>query len=140
MTTQRADAWKKVRSAGTVNLVVGIIEVIGTVFFILIAIFLIIINTDIPSEDGAPLPSSVLGIILLVVGVIFLAPLAILDIVAGVKMRKPVPRPKGWVIYTIVVGVVGISSITGILQTIFGILALTSLSDIEQSKPPVKTK
>lgn len=136
MTTQQTEAWKRVRSAGTVNLVVGILMLIMTLIFILISIILIVANFDIPGDPGeAPLPSAVLGVILLVAFLFFSLPIAIVDIIAGVKLRKPVPKPKGWVIYTVVAGALGAGSITGILQLIFGILALSSSHDLEHSQP-----
>ncbi len=140
MTTQQTEAWKRVRSAGTVNLVVGIITLIMALIFILISIVLIVANFNIPSDDGGePMPSWVLGGILLFFLLVFSLPIAIVDIVAGVKMRKPVPKPRGWVIYTVVVGALGAGSITGILQLIFGILALSSSHDLESSQVPAES-
>lgn len=137
MATQQTEAWKRVRSAGTVNLVVGILTLIIALIFIIISIILIIANFDIPGDPGeAPLPSAVLGVLLLVFFLVFSVPIAIVDIVAGVKLRKPVPKPKGWVIYTVVVGALGAGSITGILQLIFGILALSSSHELEATQPP----
>lgn len=141
MTTQQTEAWKRVRSAGTVNLVVGILMLIMTLIFILISIILIVANFDIPGDPGeAPLPSAVPGVILLVAFLFFSLPIAIVDIIAGVKLRKPVPKPKGWVIYTVVAGALGAGSITGILQLIFGILALSSSHELESSQPPTEAK
>lgn len=141
MTTQQTEAWKRVHSAGTVNLIVGILTLVLAVIFILISIGLVIANFDIPSDNGgAPLPSAVLGVILLVFFLIFSLPIAIINIVAGVKLRKPVPKPRGWIIYTVVVGAIGAGSITGILQLIFGILALSSSHELENSQPSAATK
>ena len=141
MTTQQTEAWKRVRNAGTVNLVVGIITLIMVIIFVLISIILIVANFDIPSDDGsAPLPSAVLGVLLLFFFLVFSLPIAIVDIIAGVKLRKPIPKPRGCVIYTVVVGALGAGSITGILQLIFGILALSSSHELEASQPPATTK
>ena len=141
MTTQQTEAWKRVRAAGTVNLIVGIIMLIMSIIFILISLGLIIANFEIPSDNGGePMPSWVLGGILLVVFMVFSLPLAIVNIIAGSKLRKPVPKPKGWIIYTVVVGAFGAGSITGILQLIFGILALSSSHELEATHPPAETK
>lgn len=141
MTTQQTEAWKKVRTAGTVNLVVGILGVIMALIFILISIILILANFEIPGDPGeAPMPSWVLGGILLFFFLVFSLPVSIINIVAGAKLRKPVPKPKGWIIYTVVVGALGAGSITGILQLIFGILALSSSHELEASQPPTEVK
>lgn len=140
MTTQQTEAWKRVRSAGTVNLVVGILGVIMALIFILISIILILANFEIPGDPGeAPMPSWVLGGILLFFFLVFSLPVSIFNIVAGVKLRKPVSKPKGWIIYTVVVGALGAGSITGILQLIFGILALSSSHDLESSQVPAES-
>jgi hypothetical protein len=73
------------------------------------------------------------GVVLLVITPFALI-ISILDIVAGVKLRKPIDNPKGWIIYTIVVGALALTSITGILQLIFGILAINSLHESENYK------
>jgi hypothetical protein len=138
MTDRQLDTWKKVRTVGTVNLVIGIIWLVFTLLAILGSLVLIIANFSIPNDSGPPTPSNVVGIILIVITIIFLLPFAILNIISGIKLRKPIANPKGWLIYTIVVGVIGIQSITGIIQLIFGILALGTLSDIEGTQPPEK--
>ncbi len=140
MTDRQLDTWKKVRTVGTVNLVIGIIWLVFTLLAILGSLVLIIANFSIPNDSGPPTPSYVVGIILIIITIIFLLPFAILNIISGIKLRRPITNPKGWLIYTIVVGVIGIQSITGIIQLIFGILALGTLSDIEGTQPPEKIR
>ncbi len=140
MTAQQTEAWKRVRNAGTVNLIIGILTLIGFVIFFIIAMALIVANFEIPGDPGeAPMPSWVMGAIFMFVS-LFLLPVGIVDIIAGVKMRKPVPKPKGWIIYTVVMGAINAGSIPGILQLIFGILALSSSHDLEASQPPAEVK
>lgn len=136
MTDRQLEAWKKVRTVGTINLVIGIIWLVFTVLATLGSLVLIIGNFSIPSDSGPPTPSIVFGIILLVITIIIFLPFTILSIISGVKLRKPIANPRGWLIYTIVVGVLGIQSISGIIQLIFGILALGTISDIEGTQPP----
>lgn len=141
MTTQQTEAWKRVRNAGTVNLIIGILGIIGFVILFVIAMILIVANFEIPGDAGeAPLPSAVLGVIFIIIALVLLLPFGIVDIIAGVKMRKPVPHPKGWIIYTIVIGALNAGSIPGIIQLVFGILALSSSSDLETSQPPATQK
>jgi hypothetical protein len=56
----------------------------------------------------------------------------IVDIVAGKKLRMISKDAKGWVIYSIVIGALSFTSLTGILQLIFGIIALTSMGESEK--------
>lgn len=141
MTTQQTEAWKRVRSAGTVNLVVGILGIIMAVIFILISVVLILANFEIPGDPGeAPMPSWILGGMLLFFFLVFSLPISIVNIISGVKLRKPVPKPRGWIIYTVVVGALGAGSITGILQLIFGILALGSSHELEAGHSTAEAK
>jgi hypothetical protein len=133
---RQLEAWKRVRHAGTVALVFGWIGIVATVLVVIGSILLITFNFEIPSDDGEPLPSWVVGVFLLVFFLVFSLPFAIVDIIAGIKLRKPIPRPRGWLIYLVVVGALGAGSIAGILELIFSILALSSLHEIEGQNPP----
>lgn len=136
MTDKQIEAWKKVRTVGTINLVVGIVFLVIAILVMIGSLVLIIGNFSIPNDSGPPTPSIDLGLILLAIIVIFLLPFTILNIISGKKLRQPVANPRGWLIYTIIVGVLGIQSITGILQLIFAIMALGTLSDIDGTQPP----
>jgi hypothetical protein len=136
MEDRKLAAWKNVRNAGTVSLVAGWLSVAGGIIFFILGLIFAIANFSIPSDSGGePLPSIVLGIIIIFASLLVLI-FAVLYIVAGMKLRKPVANPRGWVIFTVVMGALGLSSIIGILMLIFGILALTSLHEIEGAKPP----
>ncbi len=144
MTTQQIEAWKKVRNAGTVSLIVGIISLVLSVIWLFLAILILAIApqvTTTASTSGSLGDQTVLviyGFVFLVVAILSI-PLGIIDIVAGVKLRKPIAKPKGWIIYVVVIGALGVGSITGILMLVFGILALTGLHDIEGIEPPAIT-
>jgi hypothetical protein len=135
MNQKKLSAWKNIRNAGTVSLVAGWLSVVGVVILAAMGIFLIIINSPVSSNDGNDVPSSVFGIIILFFALLALV-IAVLHIVGGTKLRKPIANPKGWLIFLIVMGALGIGNIIGILTLIFGIIGLTSYSNIEGDKPP----
>ena len=129
METKKEIINSKVKTLGTINIVVGILSIFSTVIMAILGIaFLLLSSLPNAGEDKSILV--IYGVILLVFSPIALI-ISILDIVAGVKLRKPLKNPKGWIIYTIVVGALALTSITGILQLIFGILAITSLHESE---------
>lgn len=136
MEDRKLAAWKNVRNAGTVSLVAGWLSVAGGIVLFILGLIFAIANSSIPSDNGGePLPSIVLGVIIIFAALLVLV-IAVLYIIAGMKLRKPVDNPRGWVIFVVVMGALGLTSIFGILMLVFGILALTSLHDIEGSKPP----
>ncbi len=144
MTDSQTLAWKRVRNAGTVSLIVGILSLVGVVFLVGLGILFFAINQNITPTNcyGSgcePIPSAVYGVIFIVLAILFLLPIGIVDIIAGVKLRKPIPKPKGWIIYVVVIGALGISSITGILMLIFGVLGLATLHEVEGTQPPQLT-
>jgi hypothetical protein len=134
-------AWKKVKTAGTVSLVVGILKLLAVLPALLLGFLFLFAGTL--SDAGATFSSedqaiSLVYAVVLFIGVPLLIIFGIIDIVAGNKLRKPIANPRGWLIYTIVVGALGISTLTGILQLIFGILAVSSIHEIEGKEPPEK--
>jgi len=134
-------AWKKVKTAGTVSLVVGILKLLTALPALLLAFLFLFAGTL--SDAGTTFSSEDQAVYLvyavaLFIGVPLLIIFGIIDIVAGNKLRKPIANPRGWLIYTIVIGALGISTLTGILQLIFGILAVSSIHEIEGKEPPEK--
>lgn len=139
MKQEQIDAWKRVRHAGTVAMVFGWLGIVGVVFFILLGVLFLALNTPIPTSSynsSETIPSVVYGVIFIVVALVFVLPISIVEIVAGFKLRKPVANPKGWIIFLIVIGALGITSIPGIFELIFGVLALSTLHVIEGTEPP----
>lgn len=135
MENKKIAAWKSVRNAGTVSLVAGWLGIAGGFLLFILGLIFSIANFSIPSDTGSPMPSIVLGIIFIVAALLTLA-FSVLYIIAGMKLRKPIANPKGWIIFVVVMGALGLTSIIGILLLIFGILALTSLHEIEGTQPP----
>lgn len=137
MKKEQIEAWKRVRNAGTVSLIFGWLGIAGTVILVLLGIVFMAINTPIEGSTGDPAISSVVyGVMFVVLALIFVLPISIVQIVAGVKLRKPIARPKGWVIFVVVVGALSVTSLGGILELIFGVLALSTLHTIEGTEPP----
>lgn len=138
MTNKQKEAWKKIRNAGTASLIIGCLEVGIYTLLLLLGVFLIILDTQVQTGDNSvdTVSSVVLGLILLCVALVLLS-FSIVNIIAGIKLRKPVSNPKGWVVYLIVIGALRFTSLQGIIELIFGIIAYLSLSDIEESEPPL---
>lgn len=141
MESKQMHAWKKVKTAGTVSLVVGILKLLAVLPALLLAFLFLFAGTL--SDVGTTFSSEEQTVYLvyavaLFIGVPLLIIFGIIDIVAGNKLRKPIANPRGWLIYTIVIGALGISTLTGILQLIFGILAVSSIHEIEGKEPPEK--
>ena len=141
MKSEQIEAWKRVRNAGTVSLIFGWLGIAGVVILVLLGIIFLAINTPIESTNSygsgtESISSVVYGIIFLVLALVVLLPVSILKIVAGIKLRKPIANPKGWIIFVVVVGALGFTSISGILELIFGVLALSTLHTIEGTEPP----
>lgn len=135
MQKRQLAAWKNVRNAGTTSLIFGWLGVAIGVLLLIGGIILSLINFEIPSESGDTLPSVALGVMLIIIS-IFVFILSILQVVAGSKLRKPVAKPKGWLIFVVVMGVIEISSLSGILLLVFGIIALSTIREIDGKNPP----
>jgi hypothetical protein len=136
MEQKKIAAWKNVRNAGTVSLVTGWLGVASAIFVLIAGLIFAIANYSIPSDTGGePFPSAVLGIIFIVLS-IFVAAFSVIYIVAGIKLRKPIAKPKGWLIFIVVMGALSLTSILGILLLVFGILGLSSYHEIEGTQPP----
>ncbi len=135
MESNQVEAWKRIKNAGTVSMVRGWLGIVVATGILLVGILFIAIPFDIPVEGDSggpplPLPSAVMGVIF-VIAVIISLPFSVLDIIAGIKLRKPVPQPKNWLLYTLVVGILGATSIVGIVQIVFSWLALNTAHYIE---------
>lgn len=130
-TSGQQEAWGKIKTLGTITLINGIIDIFAFLILMLFTILMFMINGDVPIDEttGETIPSSVLGALLLVFAVIVLV-LAVINIIAGIKLRKPVERPKGWVVCAIILAVVGGGNVLAILQLIFGIFAFSALGSI----------
>lgn len=137
MTNEQKESWKKIRNAGTASLVIGFFEISIYTLLLILAVFMIILDTQVQTGDNSvdTVSSSVIGVILLCLVLILLS-FSILNIIAGIKLRKPIENPKGWIIYLIVVGAFKFTTLQGIIELIFGIIAYSSLSTIKDSKPP----
>ena len=141
MTNQQIEAWKRVHNAGTLLLVYAWIGAVISIILFVVAIVLMAINAQIPnSENGDPstgTTSSIwFGAILLAVVLIFIVPFVVVNFIGAKRLRQPIAKPRGWLIYMIVCGALSATSINGILELIFAILALTSLHEIEGVQPP----
>lgn len=129
----KTEALRKLHSAGTINLISGVLNIVGSVACIAFGIVLIIVDTPI-SDPGEPvIESTYAGSLFLIIGFI-LAILGIFNIIASTKLRKPTSDPKPWVIYTIVAGALNVSSIVNILQIIFGIIAFSALAKVDPNE------
>lgn len=141
MKHEQLEAWKRVRNAGTVALVFGWLGIALSVFLVLLSVLFFAINTPIETTSTygsatESVPSFVYGLLFLVIALVFILPFSIIDIVAGTKLRKPIAKPRGWIIYLIVIGALSVTSLGGVLELIFGILALSSLHTIDGTEPP----
>ncbi len=124
MESNQVEAWKRIKNAGTVSLVRGWISIVVLAVWLIVGILFIAMPFDIPGEPGeAPLPSAFLGVIFVIISILSL-PFSVLDIIAGIKLRKPVPQPMNWLLYTFASGVLVATSIPGIIQIVFSVLAL----------------
>jgi heme/copper-type cytochrome/quinol oxidase subunit 2 len=144
MDSHQTEAWKRVKNAGTVNIVVGWIGVAFCVPILVLALIFIVANFPITDSDGSSMPSWVLGVIFAVVCLVFMLPVSIVNVISGVKLRNQTPSFKGWLIYSIIIGAINTTSlltlIPGVLQMVFAIIAISSSHLIADTKPPKETK
>lgn len=131
MDQKKVSAWKNIRNLGTVSLIVGSLWAVSFVVSVVYIIYRLGFEPELFLN------------FLLYFGVVFIPyvlitiVLIILHIIAGIKLRKPISKPKWWIITLIVLGGVSALSFMGILTLVFGIIALNSYKDIEgdQSTP-----
>lgn len=140
MTNEQQEAWRRVRNAGMVLLIYAWIGAVVCALLALGAFALMIANIQIPnSENGDPslgTTSSIWFGVLLLAVVIMVVPFVIANFIGAKRLRQPVANPRGWLIYMIVCGALGATSINGIIELIFAILALSSLHSIDGTTPP----
>lgn len=146
MSAEQQEALKKISNTGTVMIIAG---VFGIFYAMVVGLMSLVFFIAPPSSTSSYSSSSdavaavVFGVVFLVLALVSLV-FAIVNIIAGVKLRKPSVKSKGWVIYSIVAGVLIILAgglpgwVVGILVVVFATMALGSFG-ILADKPTAIT-
>lgn len=143
MTSQQAEALNRVRAAGLTNLVIGWIGIGFCSLVAVLAVFFTFANYPIHNNDGTTTASWPIALGFGLIIILVFLPFAVVNVISGVKLRKPDPRPYGWLVYSIVAGAVGIvgafftgifTMIPGLIQLVLAILAISTVSHFTQQK------
>lgn len=135
MDKNKLKAWKNVKNAGIASLVIGWIYVGFAIICLMLAIYTLNISNSDPIYYPPGFITAKMISTWLLIGTPILITYAILQIIAGNKLKKPIANPKKWLITLIVLGALSFN-LMGIITLVFSIIAISSYKDIEGQQPP----